>query len=209
MKPWELYDYQKKVKYNNNIYDYNWQVETDDENKIIYIFTKYSTTWKDWVTNFLFFYIPQVRRWFIYFACMGWQTAFNCCKGMIMNKALTEINKHPDYEVICCGHSYGGAGSVLTGIEVFFQTGVRPSVITFGSPKPLFLLWSKMISKLFFKEVKQYAHRSDLITYLAPFFGYWNVKVVRVGKFSFKALFDVPKTHTSYGDESLYEGVEL
>lgn len=209
MKPWVLYDYQKSITYNKNTYDYDWRVITRDDEKTIYVFTQYSTTTLDWIVNFLFFYIPQVRRWFIYFACMGWQTAFNCCKGLIMNKVLYEMNEHPNYEVVCCGHSYGGAGSVLAGIEIFFQTGVRPTLITFGSPKPLFLLWSKIVSKMFFKEVKQYAHRSDLITYLAPFFGYWNVRVIRIGKFSLKGLFNPNEYHTCYGDESLYEGVEI
>lgn len=204
MKPWELYEHQKTVLYNNNIYDYNWCVETDHKEKKIYIFTKYSTTLKDWIINFLFFFIPQIRRWFVYFACLGWQTAFNCCKGLILNKALSEINEHPDYEIICCGHSYGGAGSVLTGIEIFFQTGIKPSLITFGSPKPLFFILSRILIKRFFKSVEQYAHKSDIVSYMPPFLGYYNIKVIRIGSFNFKDLFNPGEYHCCYGDESLY-----
>lgn len=43
---------------------------------------------------------------------------------------------------------------------------------------------------------------------MPPLPGYWNVKVKRIGKFSFKALFD-GNTHQCYGDKSLYEEVEL
>ena len=109
----ELYEYQKNLDYKTNAFDY------------------------DWIVNFLFFFIPQVRRWYVYFACLGWQTTFNSCKGLMMNEVLSAMNLFPGYKVVCCGHSYGGAGSVLVGIEIFFQTGIKPDLITFGEPKPL------------------------------------------------------------------------
>ena len=55
-------------------------------------------------------------------------------------------------------------------------------------------------------EVKQYAHKCDLISYLPPFIGYWNIKVVRIGKFSLKGLFQPNIYHQCYGDESYYQG---
>lgn len=209
MKPWELYTFQQSVTYSSNVADYNWNVTVNDSEKTIYVFTQPSTSTLDWIVNVLFFFIPQVRNWYVYFTPIGWQSAFNSCKELIMNKVLSEMNAHPDYKVICAGHSYGGAGSVLAGIEIFFRTGIRPSLITFGAPKPLVFLFSKLISRLFFEEVKQYAHKSDIFTYMPPLPGYWNIKVIRLGKFSFKNLFDPYTYHTCYGNKDLYEGVEL
>lgn len=206
MKPWELYEYQKNLDYKTNTLDYDWRVKVENEEQTIYVFSQFSTSTLDWIVNFLFFFIPQIRRWYVYFACLGWQTAFNSCKGLMMNEVMSAMNLFPGYKVVCCGHSYGGAGSVLVGIEIFFQTGIRPDLITFGAPKPLVFLFTKLITRLFFNKVVQYAHKADIVTYMPPLPGYWNVKVKRIGKFNLKdLLFNSAKMHTCYGDKSLYE----
>ena len=207
MKPWNLYKYQQSLEYKTNIADYNWCVRIIHEEKTIYVFTQFSTSTLDWIVNFLFFAIPQIRRWYVYFAALGWQTAFNSCKEMIMNEVLLAMNTFPDYKVVCCGHSYGGAGSVLTGIEIFFASGRKPDLITFGAPKPLVFILSKLISRLFFGEVKQYAHKCDIVSYMPPLPGYWNIKVTRLGKFSLKGLFHPDIYHQCYGDETLYREI--
>ena len=207
MKPWNLYKFQKSLTYNSNVADYDWCVKVVNDEKTIYVCTKYSTTIKDWIVNLLFFLIPQIRRWYVYFTCLGWQTAFNSCKGLIMNEVFMAMNTFSDYKVVCLGHSYGGASSVLVGIEIFFQTGIKPDLVTFGAPKPLFSFITRCITRLFFNNVTQYAHRSDLITYLPPLFGYWNVNVIRIGKFSLKGLFHPEIYHLKYGDESLYREI--
>ena len=206
MKPWELYEYQKNLDYKTNTLDYDWRVKVENEEQTIYVFSQFSTSTLDWIVNFLFFFIPQIRRWYVYFACLGWQTAFNSCKGLMMNEVMSAMNLFPGYKVVCCGHSYGGAGSVLVGIEIFFQTGIRPDLITFGAHKPLVFLFTKLITRLFFNKVVQYAHKADIVTYMPPLPGYWNVKVKRIGKFNLKdLLFNSAKMHTCYGDKSLYE----
>lgn len=65
-----------------------------------------------------------------------------------------------------------------------------------------------VINLLFFwiPQVRQWAHWSDLITYMPPLPGYWNVKVIRLGEFSLKGLFNPEKYHQIYDDEKLYEG---
>lgn len=206
MKPWELYNWLHEIDYKENESSFNWAVNVSDDEKKIYVSVKYSTSTLDWIVNFLFFFIPQLRDWYLYFTCLGWQSAFNSCKQIVMNEVLWQMNRHPDYKIVCCGHSYGGASSVLIGIEIFFATAIKPDLITFGAPKPLFSIFSKLISRLFFGEVKQYAHRADIVTYMPPLIGYWNIRVIRIGKFSFNALFN-GNTHQSYGDPSLYEGV--
>ena len=208
MKPWNLFKFQKTLEYNSNIVDYNWCVKVIDDEKTIYVCTQCSTSVKDWIVNFLFFFIPQIRRWYLYFTCLGWQSAFNSCKELIMNHVLLAMNTYPDYKVVCVGHSYGGAGSVLVGIETFFATGIKPDLVTFGAPKPLFTFFTRCMTRLFFGKVTQYAHKCDLITYMPPLPGYWNVKVIRLGKFSFKGLLHSDVYHNSYGDESLYRELQ-
>ena len=209
MKPWNLYKFQKSLDYNTNIADYDWAVKVINDEKTIYVCTQFSTSWKDWVVNFLFFLIPQIRRWYVYFTCLGWQSAFNSCKQLMMNEVMLAMNTFPDYRVVCLGHSYGGAGSVLVGIEIFFATGRKPDLVTFGAPKPLFGFISRCITRLFFNKVTQYSHWCDIVSYMPPLPGYWNVKVIRLGKFSLKGFFDPIDYHQCYGDESFYKGLEV
>ena len=208
MKPWNLYKFQKTLTYNSNIFDYNWCVRVIHDEKTIYVSTECSTTIRDWIFNLLFFLIPQVRRWYVYFTCFGWQTAFKSCKEIVMNEVLLAMNTFPDYKVVCVGHSYGGAASVLVGIEIFFAAGKKADLVTFGAPKPLFSIITRYITRLFFNKVTQYAHKCDIVSYMPPLLGYWNVKVIRLGKFSLKGLFHPEIYHQCYDDESLYRELE-
>lgn len=123
---------------------------------------------------------------------------------MILEEVVREYNTHKGYTVEICGHSYGGAMSVIAGIELYKQTRIKADVITFGSPMPLFLFTSKLIARYSLSTVTQYAHRSDIVTYVPPFIGYHNVKIVRLGKFSIKNIFNPSVYHMIYDDESLY-----
>lgn len=104
-----------------------------------------------------------------------------------------------------CGYSFGGAIAQICGIGVYENFGVKSNLITFGSPKPLFGLISKLKAKRCFNSVIQYAHRSDIVTYAPPLIGYYNVKTKRIGKFSFKGLFNPLTYHQIYDDENLYK----
>ena len=202
MKPNELYKHIWEIEYRKSGFDLDWKVEIDDSEKKVRLLFQPSTSNKDWVINIAGF-IPIFK--FPLFYCWGWKTVFNGCKNLIMEEVIREINLHSDYTVEICGHSYGGAVSVIAGIELYKQTKIKAKIITFGAPRPLFFLWSKFISRLYLGELKQYAHRSDIVTYCPPLIGYHNPKITKLGKFSFKGLFDPYTYHTIYGDESLYK----
>lgn len=95
--------------------------------------------------------------------------------------------------------------SVICGIELYKKTKIKADVITFGSPRPLIFFPSMFLARLYLGQVTQYAHKSDLVTYCPPLIGYHNVKVVKLGKFNIKWLFNPNKYHMIYDDVSLYE----
>ena len=80
MKPWELFEWLHGIDYRDNASSFNWAVKVRDDERKIYVAVKYSTSTLDWIVNFLFFFVPQVRNWWLYFTCLGWQSAFNSCK---------------------------------------------------------------------------------------------------------------------------------
>ena len=156
---------------------------------------------KDWIINIIGF-IPFL--YFPYIMCWGWKSVFNGCKTLILEELIRKANKNKSYTIEIAGHSYGGVMRILTAIELYKKTKIKADVITFGSPKPLFLFLSKWIAKIQLGNVIQYAHRSDIVTYCPPFIGYHNVTVKRIGKFRLKDLFNPEIFHLVYDDESLY-----
>lgn len=202
MKPNELFNHIWETEYNKSGFDLDWKVEIDDKERKIRLMFQPSTSTKDWIVNIAGF-LPIFK--FPLFYCMGWKTVFDGCKSLIMEEVIREINTHSGYSVEICGHSYGGAISQIAGIELYKLTKIKADIITFGSPRPLFLLWSKFLAKLYLGKVTQYAHWSDCVTYCPPLIGYHNVKNVRLGKFRIKDLFNPNVYHMIYDQEDLYE----
>lgn len=203
MKPWELYNHIWEIEYNKSGFDLDWKVEVDDTEQTIRLLFQPSNSDKDWIVNFLGF-IPVFK--FPYLFSFGWKKVFDSCKALILEEVIREINLHRDYRIEVSGHSYGGAEAVIGALEINKVTQLKPDVITFGAPMPLFLIISKLIAKWKLGKVEQYAHWSDIVTYLPPEIFFHNVKVIRLGKFSIKGLFDPYTYHKIYGDESIYGG---
>lgn len=202
MKPYELYNHLHSISYNVSGFDVDWQIEVNDEEKKVFLFFKCSDSNEDWIVNILGF-LPIFR--FPLFYTMGWKVAFNYVRNIIFEKLMVAINNHKGYSVEICGHSYGGAMSVVAGIQLYKETGIKANITTFGAPRPLFFIYSKFLSKLFLGKVEQYAHKSDFITYCPPLIGYHNVTVKKLGKFSIKGLFNAEYYHCCYGDKSIYK----
>lgn len=202
MKPNELYDHIWNIEYNKSGYDLDWKIEVDREEKVIRLLFQPSMSTKDWVVNILGF-LPVLK--FPYAFTYGWKKVFDSCKVLILEELVRKINKHKGYTVEVSGHSYGGAMAVIAALELNKQTQIKANVVTFGAPKPLFLCLSMLIARRKLGNVTQYAHRSDIVTYMPPLIGYHNVKTVWLGEFHFKWLFDPWTYHLSYTNEELYK----
>lgn len=200
MTPNELFTHIWDIHYKKTGFDLDYFVEVDDNEKKIRLLFQPSSSVKDWVVNILGFVPLGVAP--VY--CGGWYTVFKNCQDLILNEVLDYKSLYPNYTIEVVGHSYGGAVSVIAGVEFFKVTGIKPNIITFGAPRPLFSFISKIEARLCLGEVIQYAHRSDIVTYCPPLPGYHNVKVKRVGKFSLKNLFDPNTYHMIYDDPTLY-----
>lgn len=201
MKPWELFNHIWDVDYNKSGFDLDWLVEVDDEAKENRLLFCPSNSNKDWFINIAGF-IPVLK--FPFLMCWGWKSVFDGCKAQIMEEFIRVINEHKDYKVLICGHSYGGAESIVAGIELYKLTKIKADIVTFGAPMPMFLLWSKFWAKRQLGNVIQYAHWSDCVTYCPPLMGFHQVQAKRIGKFSLKGLFHPDVYHMSYGEKELY-----
>ena len=205
MLPYELFNHLRAIHYNRNGKDLDWKIEVVDEEQVIRVMFQESKQKTDWILNFVFRIIPVIIGGCPYWFSKGWWISWESARGIILHSILNCMYYYPNYKVQICGYSFGGAIAQICGIEIFEATGKKVDLITFGSPKPLFSLFTKIKAKRCFNKIEQYAHWSDLVTWCIPLFGYYTVKNIRLGKFSFKSLFDVKKYHQIYSDSSVYQ----
>lgn len=206
MKPNELYDLVWNIKYRKSGFDLDWQIKVYKNEKVIRLFFQPTMSKKDWFVNIAGF-LPTLRimKGLPVFLTIGWLKVFESCEDLILDDVIWLMNSNPDYKVEICGHSYGGAVSVIAAMKLYQKTGIKPDVVTFGAPQPLFLLTTKLFSKLFVGNIKQYRHKSDIVPYMPPFLGYHNIRTDWLGNFSFTGLFHPYAYHLSYTDPKLYE----
>lgn len=204
MKPYQLFSYLRKAKYLKTGKDLDWNVDVLPKEKEIRVRFRESCSKLDWVFNFMFMIIPTIIGACPYWFSIGWWISYNSSRQLIMASILSAIATNPDYKVHVCGFSFGGAVAQICGIDIYKKAGIKPDITTFGSPRPLFNIFTKLKAKAYFNNVKQYAHWSDIVTWCPPLIGYHTIKNTRIGKFSFKLLFNPSKTHQMYDDKTLY-----
>lgn len=206
MRPDELYNLIWDIDYRKSGFDLDWQTKVFHDEKVIRLFFQPSASKKDWFVNIAGF-LPTLRvvKGFPMFFTIGWLKVFEACEDLILDDLIWLINNYPEYKVEVCGHSYGGAMSVIAAIKLYQRTAIKADVTTFGAPQPLFLLITKIFSKLFTGTVKQYRHKSDIVPYMPPFVGYHNINNKWLGKFSIKGLFQPYTYHLSYKNPDLYK----
>lgn len=207
MRPYNLFNHLRSVDYHTTGKNLDWRIEVDNvENKIRVMFQE-SNQNSDWFFNFCFPFSLTIIGGMPYIFSSGWWICWCSSKELILHTIMKCWVKYPDYEIEICGYSFGGAIAQICGVEVYERLGIKPSLITFGSPKPFFLLWSKFMARRCFKSITQYAHRSDIVTWCVPLPSYFTVKNTRLGKFNIKDLFNPLVYHQIYGEKSIYENL--
>lgn len=189
----------------------NWKSVGDDvEYAIItyedfcYLVFKQTDSKRDWINNFNFPVKPYKNQESCLLVARGWGNAYKSCNDEIMNDFISQLNgKVP----VICGWSYGGAMSVIASEDFYYRTKIKPIVITYGAPKPLFGTRSKRYVNSCTQYTRQYSHKSDVVTLLPPFLGYKRLCSNWIGKFNLFGLFNPEKYHCIYGTKSLYDNL--
>lgn len=171
------------------------------ENKL-FVFFQGSNSDVDWKNNFRFFakmYKKQVSPMLVH---KGFARAWKSCNDEVMEVIkLFKQDVGEELQVFFVGHSFGGAMALLASEDYYFRFKDKPYVITFGAPKVFATKKSVEYVKSCVKEIKQFTHKSDIVTYMPPF--YKHVKKVGLGKFSLIGLFKPIIYHLIY-DKEIY-----
>lgn len=187
--------------------DVDYAIVVYDSEKTIRLFFQGSQSAIDWIINFCFPVKPYKKAKYRLLYHYGWSKAYRSAKDKIMAELVQVSNSLPDYDVEIVGHSLGGALACYAAEDFNFRTTKKPTLITFGAPKPAF--GSKTKERLLEScaKVYQFIHRNDFVPCLPPF--YKHLDTLKLGKFKFKNIFKFAFYHTHYDDETYYDGVAI
>lgn len=208
MKPWEMFTYLKEIKHSQfktagN--DVQYIITVNDSEKNIYIWFEESCGKVDWKNNLNFPVKIYKKQKSCLKAARGWGDAWKSCKDQIAAEYLQTLMKHFEYDTVICGWSYGGAVAVLAAEDIYYRTGRKPHVRTWGAPK---VLWGRKTQKYVRSccaSYAQFTHVNDCVPLLPPFPGYCRLSTDKVGKgFSIFKLFNPVVYHQIYGEKEIY-----
>lgn len=182
----------------------NWVIKIDDTEKIIRLLFQETKGKRDWINNFKFPKKPYKQQENTLWVHRGWGDAYASCNDLIMNECEKAIAQVPDYSFQISGWSCGGALALLAAEDLHFRTKIKPDVVTFGSPKPLYGKKTKNYVNSCINTCSQYANRNDIVPLQPPFYRYCVAKKVKVDKKVLFGLFNPWKYHQGYGNPKLY-----
>lgn len=208
MQPWILFSMIKDIPHKEFITsgdDVQWIIKVDDREQKVRLIFEESNDKRDWQNNFDFPARVYKKQTSCLRVARGWGNAYKSCNDIIMRTLIQTSKLYNDYKVEICGWSYGGAMSLLAAEDFHFRTGIKPDVVTFGAPKPLFGKKCKEYVLSCVGTVKQYAYVNDCVPLMPPFPFYDRVDTTYIGgKCSFLKLFKPNVYHLIYGEKELY-----
>ena len=220
MRPWELFETLRSLKYKTVGRNLDYQFYVDHEYGVIYVCFQETEGTIDWKNN-LRFWAARVRpyrgcNWWAHSGHVRvWRSANDVVIAEIgeMFKKWRQSRKDPNtgewgpYELVFAGFSKGASMAQLAAEDWHFRTGQKCRVIGFGGAKvahgadSVSYLGSCM-------SLTHFIHRNDLVGRLPPFSGWAHSRrLVWLGPRRgnpFKILFGAQKYHQSYGDMELY-----
>lgn len=196
-----------------------WECHYEADRNVIQVNFEQTHGWKDWIINLLF--PAKMYDEFKYTdengkeiqiqlkACKGWMQMYFVMKHQVREAVSNLLKKHPDAFVEVVGWSLGSSQAQYCAQDLNFNLGVKPYLYTYGSVKP----WKggnkvKRYLKQTCSGIYNFMHKSDIVTYMPPFFGYFAMNPVKLGKFGIFKIWNPQKWHTEYGEEYLYEKIK-
>lgn len=195
-----------------------WEVHYEEDRNVIQINFEQTNGKMDWIINFLFKermydkfkWVNTIGKevWIALKACKGWSQMYKAMKHDMKEAVRELLVQHPDAFIEIVGWSLGSGQAQFACQDIFWHFGILPYVYTYGSVKP----WrggkkQKEYLATTYKECYNFMHKSDIVTYMPPFIGFFAMKPKKLGKFNFFGLFNANKWHTEYGEDYLYEEV--
>ena len=225
---WDTGKIRIKRNYNHTEFDYkifgfikvhcvaDWEVCYDKERDVIQCFFQQTNGKADWIINLLFkeklydkftYSYKGKKRRIQLKAARGWSKMYKVIKHDVKEQVANLLIEHPDANIEILGWSLGSGLAQLATQDIDYHFTKKPYVYTTGSVKPWRGFRTRKYLRTTYEECYNFMHRSDIVTYMPPFIGYFALRPVKLGKFSIKEIFNPGKWHCEYGEEYLYKGM--
>jgi len=213
----------------NHIHTTEYSVVEDAQHQCIRIDFQCTDSESDWKANFEFpkVYYRNIKTNFgniTLKAHGGWAAMYKSVKDNVIGMVQNYLKMNPDFDIIIVGFSLGSALAQLCAQDVYYHTGKKVYLYTFGSVNPFAcnLLEKRRIIKYLrscCQEVYNFSNLTDVVSYV-PFclWGYHKIRRVTVGRFRWlKRLLVLPVIvglffphyyHAHYENEKWYKGIK-
>lgn len=185
----------KKIKTKKHELNYFIMLDGTD----LYLLFQESDGKKDWKDNLNFIPFPckvyknQENKLLCH---RGFMKEYKSGNDEIMAELIVAIHQHTPKRVIVSGWSNGGAMALLATEDIHYRTGIKPILITFGSPK---VAYNKETVKTFENaclSITEWCHVCDIVTDVP--FGGKHVRRVDIGEKKPFGKLNPWKYHTNY-----------
>ena len=209
-----------KVVYKTVIYNGNHRgdycILYDKERNAIQVHFEKTSGKQDWRDNFNFpKKVYDTFEWegkkITLYTHSGWGDMYKAMKHDIHVEFEELFREHPTAGIESIGWSLGSAPAQMFVQDVNWRYGLHADCITFGSVKPFFYTDKKTKEYLgqCASRVKNFCHKSDIVTYQPPFPGYHMLKRVEIGKFNPVNITNPQRYHTLYNENVWYSDIPV
>ena len=195
-----------------------YSIEVDDKTKVIRLLFQESSDKIDWRDNFKFPSKVYKNQTSPILAHSGFAEAYKSANDIIMEELINKISSSSGFKVVITGWSHGGALAQLAAEDLNYRTralstdpntGVKPIVVTFGSPKVFKNKASVEYVRDCCESVTEVAQHNDIVSRV-----FWLHKHLATNKklgekYCIFKVINPFKYHTEYDKEELYAGKEF
>ena len=166
---------------------------TYEEKDTVYILFQETDGVSDWIQNLSFTKRKYGKLKFHH----GFYGLYDLMKDDIINY----VKRVPENKtLVVSGWSQGAALAQICVQDIYFHTGRKSILISFGAPMAIYGKKTRDACREAVTEAYEYCNVNDIVTYQPPFPKWYHIRRVNVGSFGITKLFKPKVYHTNYDE---------
>lgn len=162
-----------------------------EEEDIIYILFQETDGMSDWIQNLSF----TKRK----YGKLKFHHGFYELYDLMRDDIIDYVKGIPENKtLVVSGWSQGAAIAQICVQDIYFHTGRKSLLISFGTPMAIYGRKTRKACRESVTEAFEYCNKSDIVTYQPPFLYWHHINRVNVGKFNIIRLFRPRIYHCTY-----------
>lgn len=162
-----------------------------EEGDIVYILFQETDGVSDWIQNLSF----TKRK----YGKLKFHHGFYELYDLMRDDIIEYVKSIPSNKtLVVSGWSQGAAIAQIAVQDIFYHTGRKSLLISFGAPMAIYGRKTRKACRESVIEAFEYCNKSDIVTYMPLFKNFYHIKRVNVGKFNIIRLFKPKVWHTNY-----------